>query len=211
MDIVVGGGKFGLEAVKFLKKSRRKFVVLDIDSNCTVVKKLKLSEYGSGTGEEFLAGGIENLANLINEVNPEYIFPTAPLHIAAEVARVTYGFKPWNDGINYILAGLPLKIIVSVGRGSVVVSYNRDAECVPNCSAPDICPVTRLEKPCPMYKLIKFANPKVYLLISYQLKPGLGAIKAEDFKNFLNWAKNREKVLVATSCRCHGVITALKR
>ncbi len=202
MDVIVGGGKYGVEAAKFLMDEGRDFIVLDPDPNCMAVRELKA---------KYEQGGIEKLIDLVEKVDPEYIFPTAPIHVAAEAVKLKYNLNVWNEVINCILAGLPQKIVLSAGRGGIVVTYNRDKDCIQNCSAPDVCPVTKIKKPCPMYELVKFAYPEGFVLVSQQLKPGLGAIRGEDFKEFLNWSKDKDKFVVATACRCHGVITALRR
>jgi hypothetical protein len=49
------------------------------------------------------------------------------------------------------------------------------------------------------------------VLISHQIAPGLGAIRGFDFLETVRRAKEKEKVVLATACDCHAVITALKR
>ncbi len=211
MDIVVGGGKYGVEAARYLEGEGRDFVVLDPDPNCLAVKELKLDEFGSGSGREILNAGIEVLPELLERLNPEYVFPTAPIHVAAEAARLKYSLKPWNEVVDCILSGLPARVVLASGRGSVVVSYNRDGDCLPKCSAPEICPVTGMKKPCPMHELVRFAYPQAFILVSRQLKPGLGALKGEELLEFMRYAERLESFVVATACRCHGVITALRK
>ncbi|MBO8180125.1 MAG: hypothetical protein H0Z19_06545 [Archaeoglobus sp.] len=214
MDIIVGGGKYGVEAAKFLEKKARSYVVLDRNPDCLAVRELNLQKVesveGIKEGRYFLEGGVEVLPEML-KLEPEYIFPTAHLHVAAEAVRVKFNLKPWNDVVDCIIANLPARVVVSAGRGSVVVSYNRDADCLEKCSAPDVCPVTKLKKPCPMHDLVKFAYPDAIVLISRQLEPGLGAIEGKDFAELMRQAEKRERVVVATACRCHGVITALRR
>jgi len=218
MDIVVGGGRYGIEAAKYLERNSRSFIVLDTNPECAAVRELGLKSIkgikeikrGREGGEYFLRGGIEILPDLVLKLNPEYVFPTAPIHVAAEALRVKYGMMPWNEVVDCIAAGLPFRVIVSAGRGSIVVSYNRDHDCLEKCSAPDVCPVTKIRKPCPMHDLVKFAWPNAVVLISQQLEPGLGAIAGKDFAELIKHAEKKEKIVVATACKCHGVITALK-
>lgn len=199
VDIVVGGGKFGLKAVEFLLAKKRDFIVMDPSDDCEAAKAFKAN---------FVKAKAEDLPKLVEKFKPEWIFPTAPVHVVAEAIK--HRFKPWNEKVNEILAGIPMKIVVSVGRGSVVVSYNRDKVCVENCSSPEVCPVTKLKRPCPMFELIKFACEEARVLVSHQLAPGLGAIRGEDFLAVLKEAEKAEKIVVATACKCHGIITALK-
>lgn len=211
MDIVFGGGKYGSEAVDFLLENGRSFVVLDVDENCVARKKFGLPEYDGTERNSFLKGGIKELLDLIEKLSPEFIFPTAPIHLAGALVMNKYGLKTWNEGVDFILSGLPSRLVVSSGRGSVVVSYNRDEQCLPNCSAPDVCPVTKIKKPAPMYEMVGFAMKDGFVVKSHYLKPGLGAIKGNDLLKLFEWAESRDKVFVATACRCHGVITALRR
>lgn len=216
MDIIVGGGKYGVEAARYLERNLKSYVVVDPDTNCAAVHELNL-EIAEGVedikkgGKYFLGKGIEVLPNLVLKLSPQYVFPTAPVHVVAEALRIEYGMKPWNEVVDCIASGLPFRVIVSAGRGSIVVSYNRDQECLEKCPAPDTCPVTKIRKPCPMHELVKFAWPESFVLISQQLEPGLGAISGRDFSELIRKAEKSEKIVVATACRCHGVITALKR
>lgn len=199
MDIVVGGGKFGLKAVQFLLAKKRDFVVLDPREDCEVAKAFR---------ENFIKAKAEELPKFVEELKPEWIFPTAPVHVLAEAIK--HRFKPWNEKVDEILAGIPIKVVVSVGKGSIVVSYNRDELCVDNCSSPEVCPVTKVKRPCPMFELIKFACREAKVVVSHQLAPGIGAMKGEDFLEVLREAERAEKIVVATACKCHGVITALR-
>ncbi len=212
MDIVYGGGKYGLKAVEYLIRNNRNFVVIDIDSKCEVMRKLKLPDFkDENEGNSFLKGDVKDLIKLFQKLDPEYVFPTAPIHIAGAFVAEIHGLDVWYDGIDYALSGLPPKIILSAGKGSIVVSYNRDHECLENCSAPDVCPVTKMRKPAPMYDMLKFAVPDGFIIESIYLKPGLGAIKGQDLKNLIEWAEKKDKVIVGTACRCHGVLSSFRR
>jgi len=217
VEIIVGGGKYGVEAARYLEKRSRSYVVIDPNENCLASRELNLEAVEADRVKDgrnrrvFVRGGVEVLAKLARRLRLEYIFPTAPVHVAAEALRTEFNLRPWNEVVDCILANLPSKVVISAGRGSVVVSYNRDEICLERCNSPEICPVTKLRKLCAMYELIKFAYPEVFLLISHQLEPGLGAIRGEDFLLLLNEAEKRDRIVVATACKCHGVITALKR
>jgi hypothetical protein len=39
----------------------------------------------------------------------------------------------------------------------------------------------------------------------------MGAIKGSELSDFFNWAKTRERFIVATACDCHGVFTAFQK
>ena len=216
-SLIIGGGKFGTKAAKYLLKNSKPFIVLDKDEKCLVTKTFDLAKLNpdeidhiDSSKNYFAKGNVIKALTLIEKIKPEYVFPTAPIHIAAMLVKEKYGFKVWDEGINHFLAGIPLKIIVSVGKGTVVVSYNRDKPCKQNCNAPPTCPVTKLKKPCPMYDLLQFAAPEAIILRSYQLEPGLGALKGNEIIKVLEECKGKSSVIIGTACECHGVITALR-
>ncbi|UCF45057.1 MAG: hypothetical protein JSW44_04740, partial [Candidatus Bathyarchaeota archaeon] len=127
MDIIVGGGKYGCEAVEYLRKKRRGFVLVDKDPGCLAVKryKLKTASDFNAEGEHFIQGDIATVSQLLTCLKPEYIFPTAPIHVAAELARSKFKLAPWDEAINYILVNLPPSVILRTGSGNLIVSYNR--------------------------------------------------------------------------------------
>jgi hypothetical protein len=213
MDIIVGGGKYGCIAVEYLRKSRRGFVLIDKDPKCLAAKTYRLNTAGpvGAEGEYFLRGDMAQVLEIIESLKPEYVFPTAPVHIAAELAQNKFEFSPWNEAIDCILAYLPASVILQAGRGNIIVSYNRDKACLEKCESPEVCPSTGRKKPCTMDRLMKFACPKSVILVSYQLAPGIGALKGFELLKFLGQAEKQEKIIVATACGCHGFFTALQK
>src|SRR5665647_2565990 len=105
MDIIVGGGKYGCNAIDFLREKHRGFVVVDPDPNCQAVKRFKLEtpEHLSPEGEHFVQGDLPKAIALIDALKPEYVFPTAPVHIAADMAKIKFKLTPWTEAINLSL------------------------------------------------------------------------------------------------------------
>lgn len=213
MNIIVGGGKYGCEAVEHLRKKKRSFVLVDVDRNCQAVKKynLRTSENLTAEGQHFFQGNIATVLKLIESLEPEYVFPTAPVHIAAELVKAKFALEPWNEAVDVILANLPASVILRAGRGNLIVSYNRDADCVDNCEAPETCPSTGKKKPFSMDKLMRFAYPDAIFLISHQMAPGMGAFRTSELVEFFDRVAKAERFVVATTCSCHGYFTALKK
>jgi len=135
----------------------------------------------------------------------------APIHVAAELAKSKFQLATWDDIMDCILARLPPSVLIQAGMGNIIVSYNRDKECLEKCEAPEICPSSWKTRPCRMDKLMKFAYPKAFILYSHQLALGLGALKGSELLEFLAEAKKRDKLVVATACSCHGIFSALKK
>ncbi len=213
MDIIVGGGKYGCNAVKFLKSKQKSFVIVDIDPDCQAVKQFKLKTADSLDldGEYFIHGDLSTVIQLIDKLKPEYIFPTAPVHIAAEMAKIRFNLTSWSEAANDILYRLPPVIVLTAGKGKIIVSFNRDGNCLEKCAMPKICPSTHITKPCTMIELMKFARPDALILTSHLLEPGLGALKGEDILEFFKWAKDKDRFVVGTACDCHGVFSALMK
>jgi hypothetical protein len=213
MNIIVGGGKYGCYAIEHLRQAGRAFIVVDPDSNCLAVKrfKLKMLTHVPSDGECFVQGDLSAVLELIESLSPDYIFPTAPVHIAADLASIKFNLEPLPEAINTVLPKLPEVVVLQSGKGKLVVSFNRDSNCVEKCAMPKVCPSSQIRKPCTMIELFRFACPEAFILISYSMAPGMGALKGNELLEFLNWAKLREDFIVATVCDCHGVLNAFKK
>ena len=148
---------------------------------------------------------------LIETLKPEYVFPTAPVHIAADLAKIMFALEPWPEAIDTLLTRLPEVVVLQAGKGKIIASFNRDNECVEKCTMPKVCPSSQIRKPCTMIELFRFASPESFTLISYSMAPGIGALKGSELLDFINSAKLKERFTVATVCDCHGVLDAFKK
>ncbi len=172
---------------------------------------LKLSTRPDLDRESFVNGDLKVVLELIETLKPDYVFPTAPVHIAAELAKIKYPLEPWSEALDPLLVRLPVVVVLQAGKGRLVASFNRDIECVERCVMPHTCPSSGITKPCTMIELFRFACPDAFTLISYSMAPGMGALKGNELLDFINSAKLKERFIVATVCDCHGVLDAFKR
>jgi hypothetical protein len=213
MDMIVGGGKYGCHAVEFLREKHKSFVIVDPNPNCQAVKRfnLKAPDGVQTEGEYFVVGDLPKVIELIDALKPEYVFPTAPVHIAADMAKIKFTLTPWSEAINCILPRLPASVVLLAGKGKLIVSFNRDLECLEKCAMPETCPTSKTKKPCTMTRLMQYASPEAYILVSHSMAPGMGALKGSELLEFFNWAKTQEKFVVGTACDCHGVFSAFKK
>ncbi len=217
LSLIFGGGKFGCVAARYLLNRSEPFIVIDEKEECLAAKTLPLkkiipSEVSSINLSEkyFLKGNVKIALSLIERLKPKYVFPTAPIHLAASLVAEKYGMLEWKEATEFLALRIPSSIVISIGRATIVVSYNKDAVCQPECIAPKVCPVTGLRKAHPIYALLKVAVPEGIILRSYQLKPGLGAISGDELLNALKVCGQSDRVIIGTACECHGVVTALK-
>ncbi len=110
MGIVVGGGKFGLKAAEFLLRGAE---ISFFSTAIPIVRWLKK------LGIKIKEAKAEKLVEIAEKLNPEWIFPTAPVHLVAEAIK-DY-FEPWNEVINCILSGIPPKLVVSQPPAAAMV------------------------------------------------------------------------------------------
>ncbi|MCW4044696.1 MAG: NAD-binding protein [Candidatus Bathyarchaeota archaeon] len=213
MDIIIGGGKYGCYAIEYLQQKNKSFVVVDTDPNCLAAKQFKLKAFShiEPKGGFFLQGDLPQALELIEKLKPEYVFPTAPVHIAADLAKTKFKLAPWNEALNAILPKLPLAVILYAGKGKLITSFNRDHNCIDKCTMPKTCPTSQIEKPCTMTELMRYACPEAFILINYSMAPGMGALKGSELLDFFNSAETKEKFIVATTCDCHGVLNAYEK
>ncbi len=213
MSIVIGGGKHGCYAIEYLRKKGSGFIAVDTNPDCLAVKRFGLNPSPSITlnGETFVHGDLSTVLELIETLKPEYVFPTAPVHIAADLARIKFDLEPWTEAIDTVLTRLPEVVVLKAGKGKLVASFNRDNKCVEKCSMPNVCPSSQITKPCTMIELFRFACPEAFSLISYSMAPGMGALKGSELLDFIDSAKLIERFIVATVCDCHGVLDAFRK
>lgn len=213
MDIIVGGGKYGCKAICWLREKKRNFIVIDPNPNCLAVTefKIKSSKDFNVEGENFVCGDLPTALELIEQFRPDYIFPTAPTHIAADLAKIKFDLKPWVEPINDILSKLPSVVVLLSNKGKLILSFNRDHNCIDECVMPSVCPSSKIKKPCTMTDMVRFASPEAFILISYSMAPGMGALKGSELLAFFDWAQTNEKFVVATTCDCHGVLNAFSK
>jgi hypothetical protein len=213
MNIIVGGGKYGCYAIEYLQEKKKDFVVLDKDPNCLAVQRFKLKNYDPAFlgGESFMMGDLHEVLDLIADLKPEYLFPTAPVHVAADLAKVRFKLLPWSEAIQNLLPKLPEAVVLQAERERLIVSFNKGYECLDKCTMPKKCPTSGITKPCTMTELMQFASPEAFILVSYSMAPGMGALKGSELLEFFKWANLRDKFVVATACDCHGVFSAFKK
>ncbi|HDS63900.1 MAG TPA: hypothetical protein ENN52_07265 [Methanofollis liminatans] len=206
-SLVIGGGAYGVTCARYALGLDHRCVVVDLDPACRAAEIFGTG--GAGAEIEVIAGGIAEALALILSSSPDHIFPTAPVHICA--ALVAEGTGMAATDIAPLRARIPPDLIVSSGTGSVVVSYNRDGQCLPSCVAPPVCPVTGIHRDVPLFRVLREALPGAAILESVQCAPGIGALSGPEVIGLLERAAHAEQIIVGTACRCHGVVTAMGR
>lgn len=206
---IIGGGRFGRRAAEVLARSRPKGALLVVDHDKASLAEVR--QMGVHTIEEdgagFLARGLKP------EDGPKWIVPCLPVHLAFEWLKLRLGPKseplPVPPRFAYKLPN-PLP----ADQGGYYMSY-ADFLCPDDCPEPaDICTYTGRPRQGTLFKdLAAMTWPGYSLLVlrSRQLAPGLGGYRRGELFDLEQKARRAGgPLLIATACRCHGVLHGLR-
>lgn len=212
--LILGAGKFGRLALERLGKEDREAAFLVVDRNPQALQEgrgLTTAPVEMVTAEAaaFLAERLQNGAAW------DWIIPAVPEHVA---------FSWLRQGA---LAGAdwePVEVPPALAALAPVADRGREGElylsralhlCPDDCSEPQVCPVTgEAREPSLDEELEDLDVPGYQLTIisSRQLAPGVGGFSPGRLLALArDLAGLKGKILVATACRCHGVVHGLKR
>ena len=207
---IIGAGHFGNRAARLLsRESEVPVFVVDLDQkslsglDCLQVQVLKCD------GIDFL---VRNL-DLMDPMNT--IVPAVPLHLAFEWLK---GYLDGEYDVKQISVPEEINAVLPHtwpgSEGSLLVSY-ADFVCPDDCSEPEYCTVTGEKRDQPLHDLMErldFSGFEIHVIRSYQLAPGLGGYKAADLARAARNLRRHEKRrwLLATACKCHGILTAFE-
>ena len=206
MDLIVGGGTYGLRAARFSRGEGREARVFDPDPGCRVARFLAENPQ---PGIAWVCGEIPEAYRFFTVARPARVFPTAPVHVAARIIAVACGLHEREGGTGPVAGKIPGGFHAGQSGADLFLSFNPAGTCAPGCSSPVCCPVTGEDRPVPLYARLREWYPACIVIESVQLCPGLGAIRGEDLVAAISRCRGRAEVCIATACRCHGVVTVL--
>ena len=208
---IIGGGKFGLRAVKALSKKHSLTNLTIVEKEKTVCRQL--DRLGL---DAVCMDGIQYLErNLASENYPDWIVPAIPLHVAFEwikkklsKTRIVQNIAVPQD----LVTELPNPIKAETGRLYISIA---DFECPENCPEPDkICTHTGKPRPMVLHESLKSIQPKdlkAVVIRSHQLAPGAGGYRPQALFAALNEIETAQgPVALSTACSCHGVMNTFK-
>jgi len=208
--LVIGGGKFGFLAIKKLFQ-KIKVVVDPIPSS----ELLKLCQkLGVHLWREDGQRVVQAILN--NAVVPRWILPCLPVHLLVEWLRLDLEVKNLKLVISPVPQEAILKLPLVVFELCKVWYLSlADSICLFNCQEPTkYCLKTGKLRGRDLYLRladINIPNFCTAVLRSHQLLPGIGALKVKEMfilrDRLIYYGGNW---LIATSCRCHGVLQAVK-
>ena len=210
--LILGAGKFGRLALQRLavQDEAATFLVVDrIPSALAAARALKIPgvEWEAAEAIAFLA------AHLREDAPWDWLVPMVPQHVAW--AWLLAGpLRGWQ----VVAAPETLAAVAPVSfRGPEGQMYlSRAAHlCPDDCSEPDsICPVTGESRETPLFAELAALTPPglvVKVIPSRQLAPGVGGYPPGALLALArDLAGLSGRILVATACRCHGVVHGLR-
>jgi hypothetical protein len=208
---IIGAGRFGRIAVDRLHKKRPDATLTVVDQDQEALDSLDRFPVEGVCMEG--ASYLER--HLDTQIEPDWIIPAVPVHLAFEWMR----FKLSKD-VRIELIAVPLEIEemlpnpIRGQQGQLLVSY-ADFPCPDNCTEPfDLCTFTGKPRKGLLYKKIEgifCGDYRSIVMRSHQLAPGIGGYQPETLKMSLaEVSRSKTPVLYSTACLCHGVMHAFK-
>ncbi len=203
---IVGAGRFGRLAAVRLAKTHSDHQLVLVDPGRENLM------FDSGLEHSLVQmDGVAFLDQRLHRFGPpEWIIPALPIHLAAEWCLVRQDLKriAVPDGVD---GEVPHPIRDS--SGNLLVSF-ADFICPDDCPEPqDVCTATQERRPAAMYDLlgeIRIPGFRSMVVKSHQLAPGVGGYRPRQLFDLLDRIDDcGEDILLATACRCHGVMTGL--
>jgi hypothetical protein len=210
--LILGRGKFGRLALERLSRQNggASFLVVDRDSQALG------PEESEGRCRQVQAEAIAFLArNLKDDGRWDWIIPMVPVHVvyhwllAGPLAGTDWQPFPVPEVIEQLIAG------TRRGAGGELYLSRAQHLCPDDCAEPEICPVTGEVRDPPLHQelaSLKLPGYQVRVIASRQLAPGVGGYAPAQLLELARDLKDQTgKVLIATACRCHGVMHGLRR
>lgn len=209
--LILGAGKFGRLALNRLARqdAAASFVVVDRDPAALTMRVAGVPGW-TRVPSEAVAFLVQHLGD---DGRWDWIIPMVPVHVAFHwlLAGPLAG-SAWRPAA----APEALAELVPGARrgpqGELYLSRARH-QCPDDCAEPEVCPVNGESRDLPLHQelaSLHLAGYEIRVIASRQLAPGVGGYSP---RRLLDLARDmgalKGNVLIATACRCHGVIHGL--
>jgi hypothetical protein len=200
--LIAGFGKFGRLAAERITSSFRGAQVVVLEKDPERIKK----DLPKGV-EAIQVDAVSSIASHINLGQDAVIVPAVPFNLAAAVLTESRaGLSPTE--VPLVLMG-DLPNLFPVDRFNVVAS-RADFLCPDDCPEGDLCTVTGAIRE-PLYLELERLNLSGFTVLvvrSSQILPGVGGYKFRKIRELIS-SVGIGKYIVATSCKCHAIMTGL--
>ncbi len=227
--VCLGGGYFGAKAARLGKECKARTLIIDTNPDCAAREIVDVVLTGQGTikaGQVSLIVGdaMEILLGILEGEVPQWIIPAVPGHSLGKFVNSwlrAKGLKVASGGdlLTEVLAGLPNRLVLSADEksGIIISSYMaKGLRCKTDCSQLKICPVTKRQKPAPMYELLEFSASEAvdcYKIFVSRQFDGAGGVPGAEVKKTLKYLASLTppySLAIGVSCRCHGILSLFK-
>ena len=206
---ILGAGRFGSLAARRLLAQGKASRLVVIDQDADQLRKLAIEpvERVQHEAVDFL---VSNLGS-----GPDWIVPAIPVHVAfawlcshlSRAARVMQ--LPVPRALDSLVPH-PFRD----KEGGLYATY-ANFRCPDTCEEPrSVCTVTGRPRGGDLFRVLSEIEVPGYLLLvvrSHQLAPGVGGYRPSVLWYVLQRVKSTgTPAMVATACRCHGVVHALR-
>ncbi len=202
--IIAGYGKFGRIAHQRLRDAFP-------DARIVVVEKnpRKGPVPTGSTVTVFTGDAVSFLTDSPFPDEADIIIPMIPIHLAAHYVRALNPGTTFADLDDRVARQTPNPLMLDAS--TLCCSY-ADFLCPDDCPEGENCTVTGRPRDVPLYKRlssITVQGTDILVLRSRQILPGVGGYPLHELKRPADsLAPGRH--MIATSCKCHGIITALE-
>ncbi len=208
---IIGAGKFGLRAAKWLARHRKPLNITMVDLDRASLEAAR--QIGCRTVESDGTGFL--CETLAPDSSVGWVVPAVPVHLAWLWCLNTLG----PDRVMPVPLSLDFDTMVPNAmrgeKGDDVYASHADFICPPNCNEPDdICTKTGQKRKQDMFTLLKdirFGQFLPVVIRSEQLGPGVGGYRPKALFDLAGQIRRCDGLFfVATACRCHAVISGGK-
>jgi hypothetical protein len=205
---ILGVGRFGRQAVETLQRVHPSWRLMVIDVDPVALQRVHGPNVWTRQAE-----GVDFLArNLTAAISPVWIVPALPVHLAFFwlLTRLDGSADPLMVP-GQAVAGLPNP--EPAVMGGFLLSYARSL-CPSDCVEPEgFCQSTGEPRGQALHEAISGLAGKGYavtVIQSRQLAPGVGGFPPSELLDLERSHRSLKTLaLVATACRCHGVLHGL--
>jgi hypothetical protein len=139
----------------------------------------------------------------------DIIIPMVPFNLAASYVLARHANSYEIAAPEELLPLLPNPLRINASN---IVCSRADFVCPDDCAEGASCTVTGKPRK-PIYDLLErldFDEYKILVQKSSQILPGVGGYRLADLRK-LACRVDKGRFIVATSCKCHGILTAIEK
>jgi len=202
--VITGYGRFGRIALERLRSAFPGACIVVIDP-----MGFERAAFEPPTVTGVQGDAVAVLLDWPESEDADVIVPMVPFHLAAAYVLAR---RPSAHG-----AALPDAVVAMAPNpfrlNESTLAFSRaDFLCPDYCPEGDRCTVTGLPRDEPLYSfLARLVVPGFEVLVqrSYQLLPGVGGYPLSELRELARHIRSGES-LIATACKCHGILTAVE-